>query len=129
MSKIVIVGLNPSKLNTDPNIPFIGSKSYPILLSWLDILNLPNYTILNLSNSIEASYKPTKTDIAAFLPQLAEYDIVICLGNAVYSSLQPHCRVLFKLPHPSPRNRKNNNRSFIRAQLEECRRFIENHMY
>ncbi len=112
--KAIFVGDKPSKLNSDPNIPFIGSRCYPRLLSWIHFLLQPGdeYMLLN------------RTDIDF---QLWTYlasrtgTPIIALGQVASKAIRyPH----LTLPHPSGLNRQNNDYSYIKSQLEAVKRHL-----
>lgn len=113
---IIFVGDEPSKLNIDPNIAFIGSKSMIALEKWLDYLAPAQFLLLN-------SHNPSL--INRIYNRYRKGDTVIALGNKASERLAKYDIEHFKLPHPSPRNRKLNNRLFIENELKLCKKYME----
>jgi len=50
-------------------------------------------------------------------------DVYVALGNNASRALYgiPH----FKLPHPSPKNRKLNDKEFIASELQKCYSYLK----
>src|SRR5690348_1824720 len=115
MKNILFVGDQPSSKNIDPNVAFIGTMSHKVLNQWIEILKVNKATLENsysqpCQDKIKLHYK--------------RGDIVIALGNKASSVLDELKIEHFKLPHPSPRNRKLNNKDFIMKQLDLCTKYI-----
>lgn len=139
---ILIVGLNPSTNNSSPVVPFDGTPSKKTLDLWIDYfdsiytkkgLGRFIYTVTNLSQRVEndsSKVKLNKYEIALMKSYFnTGYEMrIICLGNKVYNEIKKMNLnkdiELFKLPHPSPRNRKLNDKKFIKKELNKCLRFI-----
>lgn len=109
--KVLVLGDKPSRLNTNPNVAFVGSKSYKILLEWLDYV-LPQQSIYRLHNRVDKNL------------DLFDFNVRIALGNEASKFLEKHNLKHFKLPHPSPRNRQLNDKAFIKQKLDECKTFL-----
>lgn len=120
--KILWLGLNPSTKNKDPQIAFVGSRSYKRLSRWQQSLvkdfNNIEHVTLNISNKVTARSEDVKTqdylDVYSLLA-VVKPDLVIGLGQKVGSKLKSLNIAHFQVPHPSPRNRwfnKNNNENF-----------------
>lgn len=124
---IILVGSNPSPLNLDPKIAFEGSKSYPILKRWLRELNVTEYELINLSDKILCSGEQLRVPDINYerLLEQTKGKIVIGLGNIVSKALKRIRVDHFKLPHPSPKNRKLNDKSFEQSILRECREWLK----
>ena len=124
---IIFVGDKPSSKNTDPSIPFVGTQSYKRLLDWIwrmDI-NITNVGIFNKDN----------------LSTLSTSDhIFIALGNKAEEALKKHHTyrwdaennkevkfeaIYFKLPHPSPRNFKLNDKKYESDCLKKCKEWLK----
>lgn len=112
--KILFVGDKPSSKNTSPEIPFVGTPSYKRLLNWIYELNLD----LN-----RVSIKNREQVVPEFVP-LNEY-VIVCLGNEAEKHLAALGCDYYKLPHPSPRNFKLNNKRFEMAALRSCREYLK----
>lgn len=114
---IVFVGDCPSRLNKDPKVPFIGSKSYPVLLSWIGkVIKNDNYLLTNSHTDKELSR------VSKWHNKGAK---IVALGNNANKRLLKMNIKHFKLPHPSPRNRKLNDQVFVDLELEKCKNYIE----
>ena len=118
MIKIIFVGDKPSKKNFDPDVAFVGTRSYVTLIDWINLMGLRNpvYTI--------NSDTPAKQQSIAYARLTREFKFVALGNNAskVLSKLKiPH----FKLPHPSGLNRKCNDKEYLSRQLEKCRQYLE----
>lgn len=126
--KVLILGQNPSKSNTDPDIPFEGTRSGKILDKWLrNILNdNDQYTLMNCSN--DPDYKFTaknKKFLATKITHVADkFDKIVALGMQASYVLEMAGVAHFALPHPSGRNRLLNDKRFVEEILTECFRYI-----
>ena len=114
--KVLFIGDTPSRLNTDPNIAFIGSRSWPRLQDWIYRLGLneEQFLIVNrthkdferwVKDSVNLSYK------------------IVALGNEASKALGDVNH--YKLPHPSPKNLLTNDEELITMRLDECKLFLE----
>lgn len=132
MRNILILGLNPSSRNTDPATPFKGTKTGKMLKKWLKIV-MPEdkeYLIMKrnlVEDVISSDSKSVKRkDLDRNMKKFRLYlrrrkpDMIIALGNKVHNYLITHLMGEFPLlflPHPSPRNRKLNNKEDIELHL------------
>lgn len=112
---ILIVGDSPSKLNKDPNVPFIGAKCEKRLRSWLEYLQL-NWNDCIFINSTD---KDAKYKVQNLLKK--NYNI-IALGNKASNFL--NYKDHFKLPHPSGLNRKLNDKVYEKKMLDNCKEWL-----
>lgn len=128
---ILFVASHPSRLNKDPNIAMIGSKSEKNFNAWAEYL-VPDkkYTVVNVSNKVTEMNRPLKRSEYDLL-SLCNYTIhpsvtkVVALGNTAADALDMIGIKYFKLPHPSPLNRFLNNTVQVEAVLEECKAWLE----
>lgn len=97
-------------------ILFIGNESSERLTQWVDYIRDDQwYIVINR----------TDADFSRYVAMaLANHDPIVALGNSASGALYevPH----YKLPHPSARNKMNNDAGFIRSKLDECKTFIQN---
>lgn len=142
MKKILILGLNPSSRNKNPNVPFEGTRSGNVLNEWLDYI-LPTdkeYIIMkrNLVNDVISSNSKDvrTTDIKRNLPKIKRYikrrnpDLIIAVGGTVRKiipSIAPKQTLVLFLMHPSPRNRKLNSQEIVNRHLEFNKGIIQNY--
>ncbi len=125
--KVWFVGSNPSVKNTDPNVPFNGTRSMLNLLGWIAALGITDYEMINISNVV-APYdqvRPTPADYERVYNALEGSTKVIALGGVAGYHLThmniEHCL----LPHPSPRNRVLNDPEYVEERLAECQKYLE----
>ena len=108
--KIVFVGDEPSKSNISPDIPFVGAKCFPRLITWINRLKPDYYIVLN-SDTVGSISDVNKLYKFGF--------IVIALGQKASQRLTKFGIPHKSLPHPSGLNRKINNKKYIDEQLKK----------
>lgn len=126
MTKVVtFIGDKPSKKNTDQNIAFEGTLSGKNLDKWISYLGLNPKTQVIKINSIDDTLE--LHILSSYLYQ----DVVVTLGKESLNRVQAIINKyniknlrLFELPHPSPRNRKLNDKESINLQLDFLKRVI-----
>lgn len=130
--KILIVGSNPSRLNEDPSVPFVGSRSEPLLREWLQALGAHEYDFVNASDlvvgkgevvTLSAVLKTANYD--RLLEKATAADKVLALGAAASAACAKIDLEHFRLPHPSPLNRQINDGKFISTVLKQAKSYIE----
>jgi uracil-DNA glycosylase len=115
--KVVFVGDRASRLNRDQKVAFVGTPSFINLCKWIVKMQVGDFTMVN-------SY--TKEDFTQMFDLWKTGDkIWVALGNDASKRLNRLSVPHFKLPHPSPRNRKLNNRKFVDSELKKCYRYIK----
>jgi len=117
---IVFVGDKPSPRMRPGAKPFEGAACEQRLKEWIDFVKpffLPrpvgkHYEIVNQCDHVWAEL---------YYWHCMGHKLV-ALGNNASKALKgiPH----FKLPHPSGSNRQINNKKFIKAKLEECKKWL-----
>lgn len=119
MRKLLLVGDKPSRKNTDPRIAFVGTPSYKTLQKWLQVM-VTEKAVIRAVNRVDPGF--TTHLISA---SLDGYKIIAC-GEEAARALVNHGVVnFFKLPHPSGRNRKLNNKKYVEEVLLKCKAWIE----
>lgn len=116
--KVVFVGDEPSRLNTNPDIAFVGSRCWKTLLKWVEKLSLDvekdclffNSHTEKLLSLIEIKYKSGC--------------LVVALGENAHKRLKANKVKHFKLPHPSGLNRTLNDKEYVDKCLKECYTYI-----
>jgi uracil-DNA glycosylase len=125
---IVFLGDKPSSKNKNANVPFVGTKSYKTLLSWFYELDVDvNETVLcNVEHLItySAGFKAIQLP-NYFLDLKKDHDVIIALGNEAEKKSKEMGYKYFKLPHPSPKNRKLNDKKSLQNVLLECKLWLE----
>lgn len=127
---ILFVASNPSRLNYDPNIAIIGSKSEKNFNNWVEYL-IPtgDFHVVNISDKImphNISIKKSDYNLIKLVESVLNPSItkVIALGNNASIALDMIGVEYYKLPHPSPRNRFLNNIEQVNAVLEDCKKWL-----
>jgi uracil-DNA glycosylase len=123
--KIAFVASNPSHLNSDPNVPFVGSKSEKIFDEWLDRLEVRDkeYIVVNVSNTVTPNNRPLRKsewELEKLQSVVGSADRVVALGKTAGEALDELGITHFRMPHPSPLNRKLNDKRFIESRLHTC---------
>lgn len=124
---IIFVGDKPSNKNTDPKVPFVGTKSYKTLLEWIVELQV------SVTDVVLANKEHVKT--YGYIPDcyisvnnhhidIDTMDKVIALGEAASKYLNKCGVKHYKLPHPSGRNLKLNDKKYVKDVLKDCRKWI-----
>lgn len=113
---VLFVGDCPSKLNKNPDVAFVGSKSEKVLQSWIQKINPKQAYLMN-------SHKPLLIVQIEVSYNLG--DAVVALGNVASKRLEKAGIPHFKLPHPSPRNRKLNDPKYIDSELKKCKNYLK----
>ena len=118
---IIFVGDKPGKANIDPKIPFVGTKSYTKLLSWIDDMNIDISQVYLCNKDSE--------DLSFWYHQYRQKKRCIrfvCLGEASDKKLKlDGIDIRFKLPHPSGLNRKLNDKEWVVEQLKLCKEWLD----
>lgn len=123
---IYFIGSNPSGKNYNPKVPFEGTKSYEKLKEWIKFLGVKNYKLLNVSERVTNGVLPkiAEGEIERLNEELRGATIIVALGNVASDALFRLERQHFKLPHPSGKNRKLNDKQYVLKVLNECRLWI-----
>lgn len=122
---IIFVGDEPSAKNIDPNVPFVGTQSYKRLLGWIwemDI-NISDVTLLN-QNKLDINY--VNGDVyydRTFIDNECNITF-IALGKKAAEKLDGSYVRFFDLPHPSGRNRKLNDKKYVKQILKQCKEWL-----
>ena len=126
---IVFVGDKPSKKNLDPNVPFVGTKSYRTLLDWIlqldvDVSDVVICNSADFKKECEGFYLVEK---ANSITCLEPTDKIIALGNNADKYLKSlGVTYHYKIDHPSGLNRKLNDKKYVKEMLTSCKQYIFN---
>jgi uracil-DNA glycosylase len=124
---ILIVGSNPSRLNIDPNKPFVGSKSEHNLNKWLRRLEIASYEAINVSD-IVCNGRPLRVsewNLERLRAHCKKASKIIALGRSAEKAVKRVTdKPIFYLPHPSPANYALNNNEYIDYMIESCYSYI-----
>lgn len=117
--KVLVVGINPGPPSKNPN----RSPTRERLEKWMSRLNIQHYSFCNTFEEVGPP-DTSKIDILSLVKITDDYDAVIALGNFVSEVLHSIGTEHFKLPHPSPRNRLLNDKTYEANVLNECRKYL-----
>lgn len=121
---IVFVGDKASSKNLNPDVAFVGTKSYEVLLSWIAKMNINvNDVMIINKDKIDIVYDSVLSDIESCNSNSSIK--IIALGNEAEKVIKKNGMIYFKLPHPSPRNLQTNNIDFIKGKLKECQKWLK----
>lgn len=130
MKSILFIGPCPRTKNTDPNIPFAGTKSANVIMDWIYYMNLYQYNLMFINVSNRINSKDFTVDEILTLHHITlphtirlSYNI-IAFGDQVSNVLKFDKIEHFKLPHPSGRNRQLNDQKFINNRLDLCKQYL-----
>lgn len=120
-SKIIFVGMNPSKVAVSK----AKGSAYKRFHSWLDQLDLSFVSFTNLSFDPQWDFKFKTFDHTLLCTSLEGYDKIVVWGSMVSNYISRlGYKDHFVLPHPSPRNRKLNDHKYVHHTLNECKDFL-----
>jgi hypothetical protein len=112
---ILFAGDEPSS-KSDPDVPFKDAACEGRVKSWINtIVQSETYCLIN---RVDPDF-----NIVVSLAVLHD-DPIVAFGNNASKALGPLPH--YKMPHPSGRNRKINDKVFISVMLEECKKFVQN---
>lgn len=120
---IYFVADKPTKENLSLTVPLVGTSSYRTLLKWcgdMDV-DVSRVRMYNQSDKPFEGMSGISVNTAIEINHIK----VIALGNAAKKYLlKVGIKEFFILPHPSGRNRKLNDKDFVKKTLEQCRDYI-----
>lgn len=120
---IYFVADKPSKKNTRPTTPLVGTKSYKTFVNWLADMRI-DITRVRLYNQ---SDKPFDGSASRFLNEGIDFGNVkvIALGKAAMEYLNDTgVSEYYALPHPSGLNRQLNDKQKLKETLSACEAYI-----
>ena len=117
MNRVILVGINPS------GKPFRKGCSLDKMNAWMEALGFHHYSFSNVI-PYEGEYKMRDVD-ADFVRSFTDgYNKVIALGGFASRALSrarvPH----HVLPHPSPLNRKLNDKQYEKECIDKCKEYL-----
>lgn len=122
--RVLFVGSNPPVGSNGE--PFVGTKSHTILKQWLQEMKVEHYVLANVSN-LQTNRKLRVSEYEGYrlLSIVDNHGLVVALGNTASDALSRIGIEHFKLPHPSGKNRKLNDKAFVKNILKECSQWIK----
>ena len=120
--KILVVGHSPGA--TDIRKRKNGSPTINRLNRWLDACDVRIYSFTNLCAHHKVSLKLSDIDETFINECVNSYNKIIALGNEVSYYLKKLGVEHFSAPHPSPRNRKFNDKYFEPHIMNKLKEYI-----
>jgi uracil-DNA glycosylase len=131
--RVLIVGSNPS-VRSQVITPFWkDTRSAKVISSWLTLVAV-DFEVLTTTNVYD---KPTHNNkplnalqIKLGLPALKQtyevggYTKVVALGKTAAKALSMLDIDFFEMPHPSGRNRKLNDKSYVKEKINGLRDYL-----
>ena len=118
---ILVVGHSPSSKEYCPKK---GNPSINRLNRWLDACGVDIYSFTNLCAHHSESIKAADIDETLIKECVKPYNKVIALGNEVAHYFKKKGIDCFHAPHPSPRNRKFNDKSYEPTVINGLQKYI-----
>lgn len=111
---VIFIADQPSTKNKSQDMPLVGTKSYRTLLNWIADMDVDvtNIAIYNQSDKPFSYGRPVS------------FHKIIALGKNASAYLKNKNIKYFELPHPSGRNRKLNDKKYVKQMLKQCRDYI-----
>ncbi len=122
MKKILVVGHSPGA--TDIMKRKNGSPSLNRLNAWLDKCGVDIYSFSNLCAHHAPVLKKSDIDETYIKSITQSYDKIIALGGFVSQYLSKININHYAAPHPSPRNRKFNDKSYEPKMISGLQTYI-----
>lgn len=120
MARIIVIGMNPSD---KPTLNNKRNATFRNLESWMDELGVNHFSFINTFDE-PGECKKSKVDFDRLHHVCSYYNHVIALGGFVSGALNTVNVSHFKLPHPSPRNRLLNDKTFEKKVIKQCKEYI-----
>lgn len=122
-SMIYFVADKPTKGNLSSTVPLVGTASYRTLLKWCGEIDL-DVTRMRMYNQIDKPFEGL-SGVSLNTAIKTNHIKVIALGNAAQKYLlKAGIEEFFVLPHPSGRNRKLNDKEYVKKTLQQCKDYI-----
>lgn len=119
MRKLLLVGDKPSKKNTNPRVAFVGTQSFKTIQKWLNVI-LDEKATISTVNRVDPEFS-----VVLIRASMKGFKILAFGEEAAQALLNAGVVNFFKLPHPSGRNRKLNNKVYVDEMLLKCKAWIE----
>lgn len=120
--KVLVVGHSPGA--TDIMKRKNGSPSINRLNRWLDACDVKIYSFTNLCAHHKVSIKLSDIDETFIKECTKSYTKIIALGNEVAHYFKKKGVECFHAPHPSPLNRKFNDKYFEPMIMKQLKEYI-----
>lgn len=123
MTRVIVVGMNPSKAD-EVYTSLKKNSTHDRLRNWMSHLQVEHFSFVNAVQTAGVC-KLCDVDLKYLHEATCNYDKVIALGNFVSYSLDRIGVDHFRMPHPSPRNRLLNDSDLETRYLRECKEYLE----
>ena len=120
--RVLVVGMNPS--NAPTGAVHKKNSTFDRLNKWMDAMGVKYFSFVNCAHDTGAINKITSEEADYLRSCIQDHDVVLTLGGFAHACTKKLNVESFKLPHPSPRNRLLNDRSFEARVLDDCKRYI-----
>lgn len=114
--KVLFVGDSPSRKNINPEVAFVGTRSYKTLLKWADEMDLSHFSMIN-----QSSIYFVRDVHHAVVHNVA----IVALGKKASKHLLDLGISHFEMGHPSGLNRQWNNPDYLTKSLKMCKMYIK----
>ena len=120
--KVLVIGHSPSSREYCPRK---GNPSINRLNGWLDECGVEIYSFSNACAHHAVSLKKDNID-RTFIYEIANtYHKILGLGNEVNNILKKMDIEHFSLPHPSPLNRKLNDKAYEKKIINNLKSYLQ----
>ena len=116
-NKPLILGINPSL------VAFRRNHSLHRLAHWMTALGYDTYCFSNII-PYEGKYTHKDVDIDFVRESIEGHDIILALGGFVSNTLKRMGIDHITMPHPSPLNRKLNDKKYEKNMLMNVRKIL-----
>ena len=121
--KVLVIGHSPGK--TPINKRKNGSPTFNRLNRWLDACEVDIYSFTNLCAHHKEFLKNDDIDGTIIQKITKNYNKIITLGGFVSQYITKMGINHYAAPHPSPRNRKFNDKSFEPMIVNELKEYLK----
>ena len=123
LDKVLVVGHSPGK--TPINKRKNGSPTLNRLNCWLDACDVDLYSFSNIYAHHKELLKITDIDETYVYKITKNYNKIITLGSFVSQYFTKRGIKHFAVPHPSPRNRKFNDKSYEPMVISQIKEYLK----
>lgn len=123
LDKVLVIGHSPGK--TPINKRKNGSPTLNRLNRWLDACEVDLYSFSNIYAHHKELLKMTDIDETYVYKITKNYNKIITLGGFVSQYFTKRGIKHFPAPHPSPRNRKFNDKSYEPMIIKQLKEYLK----
>jgi hypothetical protein len=121
-NKVLVIGHSPS---SKPYCPRKGNPTINRLNRWLDDCDVRIYSFTNACAHHVLSLKKAEIDETYIMEVSKNYNKVLTLGNEVNNILTKMGIEHYALPHPSPLNRKFNDKAYEPKIINNLKSYLQ----